>query len=203
MLDAITRPLKNQILAPLAKPLGKVNPNFISLLGFVTGAYTGWLAYQQAYFFAFLMWGISRTLDGFDGVVARMHHKQSDFGGYLDILLDFIVYILVPVGIAFATPTQPMLIATLALISIFYVNAASWMYLSAILEKRAQGAAARAETTTVSMPAGLIGGSETVLFYALFLLLPAYQIQLFWLMGVLVCIGIVQRLLWAARKLET
>ncbi len=202
MLDAITRPLKNQILAPLAAPLANVHPNFISILGFLTGAYTAWLAYQGQYVAAFFVWGLSRTLDGFDGVVARAHQKQSDFGGYLDILLDFIVYILVPVGIALATPTQPMLIATIALISIFYVNGASWMYLSAILEKRAQGAQVRGETTTVSMPAGLIGGSETVLFYALFLLLPQYQVHLFWLMGGLVIVGIVQRFVWAIQNLE-
>ncbi len=202
MLDAITRPLKNRILAPLAKPLAKVHPNIVSILGFLTGAYTAWLAYQQQYVLAFFVWGLSRTLDGFDGVVARAHDKQSDFGGYLDILLDFVVYILVPVGIALANPTSEMLIATIALISIFYVNGASWMYLSAILEKRALGAQARGETTTVSMPAGLIGGSETVLFYGLFLLLPSYQQALFWLMGGLVIVGIVQRFVWALQNLE-
>ncbi len=201
MLDFIARPLKNRILDPLAQPLGAVHPNFISILGFMTGVLTAWLAYQQQYGVALAVWLLSRTLDGFDGVVARAHNRQSDMGGYLDILLDFAVYVIVPIGIALAAPSQRMLISVIGLISIFYVNAASWMYLSAILEKRAQGAAATGETTSVSMPAGLIGGTETVIFYGLFLLLPAVQIQLFWLMGALVCVGIVQRFSWALRNL--
>ena len=57
------------------------------------------------------------------------------------------------------------------LVASFYVNAASWMYLAALLEQRNDGAAARGETTAVTMPPGLIGGAETVAFYAAFLAL--------------------------------
>jgi hypothetical protein len=35
-----------------------------------------------------------------DGFVARLAKKQTDFGGYLDIVCDFAIYALLPVSIA-------------------------------------------------------------------------------------------------------
>ena len=87
------------------------------------------------------------------------------------------------------------------LLSSFYVNAASWMYLSAVLEKRSVGAAARGETTSVTMPSGLIEGTETILFYALFLLFPGSLPLLFGAMSLLVWLTVGQRLIWALRHL--
>jgi len=45
---------------------------------------------------------VDRVLDGLDGVVARQRNKQTDFGGYLDIILDFTVYSIIPVAIVFS-----------------------------------------------------------------------------------------------------
>jgi len=46
----------------------------------------------------FYCWILNRILDGFDGLVARERNQQSDFGGYLDLVLDvavsFFVYII-------------------------------------------------------------------------------------------------------------
>lgn len=37
--------------------------------------------------------------------MARKFDKQTEFGGYLDIVLDFLVYGIVPVGLVVADPT--------------------------------------------------------------------------------------------------
>src|SRR5690606_17576580 len=42
----------------------------------------------------------NRLLDGLDGAVARAT-RLTDFGGYLDIMADFVFYVAVPVGFAF------------------------------------------------------------------------------------------------------
>ena len=83
-------------------------------------------------------------LDGLDGTLARVPARQTDFGGYLDILLDFAVYTAVPTGLALGLGTAPALAACAVLVGSFFVNAASWMYLSAVLERRGAGPAARA-----------------------------------------------------------
>lgn len=36
------------------------------------------------------LWLLNRVFDGLNGMVARAHAIQSDFGGYLNIVLDFI-----------------------------------------------------------------------------------------------------------------
>jgi phosphatidylglycerophosphate synthase len=204
MLDPALRPVKDWLLVPAARPLSRgLSPNAITvlalLLGLVAaalllGALTGW---------ALLAWWASRLCDGLDGIVARAQRRQSDFGGYLDILLDFVVYAAVPIALVVGQPQSAAAFISLSLLlGTFYVNAASWMYLAAILEKRAAGAGARGEATSITMPDGLIGGAETIVLYSLFLLFPQYLIPLFLLMAVLVAVTIVQRLLWAAHHLS-
>jgi hypothetical protein len=98
-----------------------------------------------------------------------------------------------------ASPTSDRYLALAVMLAAFYVNTASWMYLAAILEKRSSHDPDIA--TTIVMPAGLIGGFETILAYCVFLLFPAYITILFYFFSALVFITIVQRLVWAQRSL--
>jgi hypothetical protein len=52
------------------------------------------------------------------------------------------------------------------------------------------------------MPAGLIGGAETIIFFSLFIILPQHLVSLYWIMAVLVVITIGQRLVWASQNLD-
>ncbi|CAA9335551.1 MAG: hypothetical protein AVDCRST_MAG40-2127 [uncultured Gemmatimonadaceae bacterium] len=202
MFDDLLRRLKDTLLAPLAAGIGRrVHPNTISVVALAAGLAVALLAARRQYAAALGCWALNRLLDGLDGTLARVSDQQSDFGGYLDILLDFVVYAAVPVGLAHGAGTPEALRAALWLEASFFVNAASWMYLSAVLERRAQGARARGELTTVTMPPGIVAGAETVLFYALFLAFPAQLTRLFTLMALLVGVNVVQRLVWAARRL--
>jgi phosphatidylglycerophosphate synthase len=147
------------------------------------------------------LWLLNRVLDGLDGLVAREHGRSTAFGGYLDIMADFAVYAAVPIGLYSSRPGSDNALGLIVMLGSFYVNAASWMYLSAILERRGAGAEARGEVTAVTMPPGLIGGTETILFYAAFLIWPDQMRELFMLMAGLVLVGVGQRLWWAQRNL--
>lgn len=203
MLDPIFRQVKDRSLTPLALRLGpSVSPNLLTAASLGFGVLAALFAYQGRYGWALGAWALNRLIDGLDGVAARLHRTQTDLGGYLDLLADFVVYALIPVGLVLGRPESPLLyLATIALLASFYVNAASWMILSAILEKRARGAGERREQTTVSMPVGVVGGTETLVFYTLFLLIPQRLTLWFWVMTVLVSLGVVQRLAWAVRNL--
>lgn len=202
MFDVILRALKDRLFEPLARLLGaRVAPNAVTALACLVGLACGAAAWRRAYGAALALWAVNRLLDGLDGTLARVHGRQTDFGGYLDILLDFVVYTAVPTGLALGRPTTAALAACVALIGSFFINAASWMYLSAVFEGRALGAAARGERTTVTMPPGLIAGTETVVFYTLFLALPARTPELFGLMAALVYLTVGQRVWWAWRNL--
>jgi phosphatidylglycerophosphate synthase len=150
---------------------------------------------------ALALWLANRTIDGLDGTQARVHGRESQFGAYLDIVLDFGVYAAIPIASVAAQPTAPYAVAGMVLLGSFFVNAASWMYLAAILERRSQGVEATGERTTVTMPPAIVAGAETVVFYSLFLLLPAWAPALFWVMGALLLGNVVLRLIWAGRRL--
>lgn len=201
MLDHVLRGYKDRLLRPLAVALGRVSPNAITLLALVIGLTAAVLAARQMYVLALALWLVNRILDGLDGMLARTTWQQSDFGGYLDIVADFVVYAALPIGLFLGRATADLGISLALLLGSFYVNAASWMYLSAILEKRRAGAGVRGELTTVTMPAGLVGGTETILFYAAFLIWPGALPWLFLTMAGLVLLGVIQRLGWARRHL--
>jgi len=202
VFDDWLRKLKDRLFQPVAAPLGRwLHPNFISLLGLLVGVAAAVLAANSRTGAAFAAWIVNRTLDGLDGSVARAAGRQSDFGGYLDIVEDFVIYAAVPLGVIFGNPSEAAWQSGLFLLATFYVNAASWMYLAAILERRNLGAAATGERTTITMPPAIVAGTETIVFYSLFLLLPAWAPPLFWLMGILLLCNVVLRLVWARKKI--
>ncbi|MDP1545903.1 MAG: CDP-alcohol phosphatidyltransferase family protein [Anaerolineales bacterium] len=197
MFDSTLRRFKDQVGAPLARRMSRVSPTFISLLALAVGLLA---AYKQQYLWAFAFWILNRVLDGLDGLIARLHDRQSDFGGYVDILTDFIVYAALPIGLVAGSPSSEHYLALAFMLAAFYVNTASWMYLAAILEKR--NAHHPDTQTTIVMPAGIIGGFETIIAYGIFLLFPAHITILFSIFAVLVFITIVQRLIWARRNVD-
>jgi len=202
MFDNVFRSIKEQLFAPLALKVGRgVHPSLISIVAFGVGLLSAVLVWQQQYLWGLLLWLLNRLLDGLDGTFARANGQQSDLGAYLDIVFDFTIYALIPIGLVLGRPTPAGYACLACLLGSFYLNAASWMYLSAILKKRKQGAKTRGELTAVTMPIGLINGTETVIFYALFMLLPQYLGFLFAAMSILVVITVGQHLVWAIRHL--
>ena len=202
MLDNYLRGTKDYLLAFMAAPFYLIRPTYVTFVGLGFGLIAAILLAQQYYALGFLFWGLNRLLDGLDGTIARQNHRQSDLGGYLDIVFDFIIYALIPIALVIGQPSPATYLSLSFLLASFYINAASWMYLAAILEKRKQGANAKGELTTVTMPAGLIGGAETVIFFSLFIIWPQQLVPLFVLMGVLVLFTTGQRLAWAMRYIH-
>lgn len=199
MFDTPLRRLKDRVGTPLAKHLGMVSPLHLSVLALIVGLLASYIAYKNQYFLALVLWVLNRALDGLDGLIARLHSGQTDFGGYVDILTDFLVYATLPIGLVAGSPSEERYLALALLLASFYVNSASWMYLAAILEKRA--APFPSSQTSILMPSGLIGGFETFVAYVLFLLFPAQITWLFSIFGVLVFLTAAQRLVWAQRNL--
>ncbi len=178
-----------------------IHPNAISVFSLFPGVAAALLAADARWNAALAVFALNRILDGLDGLVARERSLQSDLGGYIDLLVDFAVYAVIPIGVWWGVgephgSASPVALVTL--LAAFYVNAASWMYLAALIEKRS---AAADRTTSIVMPRGLIEGTETVIFYALFLIVPHYSTYLFFLMAAATVAGSLQRVVWAMRRL--
>lgn len=203
MFDDYFRQLKERLLAPAARRLGpRVTPNALTWLAAVFGLACAAAAWDGRSWLSLALWGINRLLDGLDGTQARVHQRQTAFGAYLDIVLDFVVYAAIPAALALQAGTTAALQAALLLVAAFYVNAASWMYLAALLEQRRVGAASTGELTSVTMPPGVVAGTETVIGFSLFLLLPSWLVPLFTGFALLVLANVVIRLWWARRSLS-
>lgn len=203
MFDRYFRTIKDLLLAPVARALGPhVSPTMITCVAFVAGLGCVTAILSGSARLALALWIGNRVLDGLDGTQARVHGRASQFGAYVDIVLDFVIYAAIPTAMAARHGTEAIAFAGMVLVASFYVNAASWMYLAALLEQRNAGAAARGESTTVTMPPGLIGGAETIGFYVAFFVWPAQQRVLFLTMAALVLLNVMIRLIWARRRLQ-
>lgn len=203
MFDVFLRAIKDQLFAPVARAVGhRIHPNTITLAAWLVGLMAAVAVARGSFPAALLLWVGNRALDGFDGTLARVTGTQTDFGGYLDIVLDLSIYAFVVLALIVDIHSWETAVAGAVLIGTFYVNGASWMYLAAILERRQQGALTTGEQTTITMPAGLVAGTETFVFYVLFLLFPQRLPILFSLMSVGVVVTIVQRIGWARHRLS-
>lgn len=201
MQDAFLRRQKDRLMTPMAGPaFAAIHPNVISVVAMFIGLGSVAAILMQWYGVGLLLWALNRIMDGLDGVVARVHQKQSDFGGYLDLFLDFIIYLAVPIAFIAAQPTMNHLWAGLFLMCSYVLNSISWTTLAALLEKRQRHTVNR--LTSMEMPTGLIEGAETIVFYTLFYLLPESITVLFTAMAILVIFTASQRVWWAYRHLN-
>ena len=106
MFDTTLRKIKDPLGEPLARRLTNISPNAISLLGLGFGIGSAILAASVLYLWGLVFWLLNRVFDGLDGLLARIHNKQDDFGGYIDILLDYIAYAAIPLGFGFGLASQ-------------------------------------------------------------------------------------------------
>ena len=107
MFDARLRPLIDRGLNPPGRwlmGLG-VSANHVT----IAGAFFGLLAFIfvaiDLSFFALWLIILNRVADGLDGAVARAA-GQTDFGGYLDLVADFVFYSAIPLAFAIADPAN-------------------------------------------------------------------------------------------------
>lgn len=93
MLDPYMRLLIDPPLNVIGKQLVRwgISANMMTVLGFLMGLLAMAMIGMRNYEYAALFLILNRCLDGVDGAIAR-HTHLSDFGGFLDIVSDFIIY---------------------------------------------------------------------------------------------------------------
>jgi phosphatidylglycerophosphate synthase len=137
---------------------------------------------------------VSRICDGLDGSVARASRK-TDFGGYLDITLDFVFYGAVPLAFVVLDPAANAL-AGAALIFSFYVNGASFLAYAIVAEKRGLSTEARG-VKSIYFTTGLAEASETYIVFAIFCLWPAWFAPVAWVFAAICLYTALSRIMQA------
>jgi phosphatidylglycerophosphate synthase len=173
MLDGVMRPLIEKPLTQLARGISSLglSANSITLLGLVIGlaCAVSIAVGLDAMALAFL--GLNRLADGLDGPIARIS-GATDRGGYLDIVLDFVFYGAVPLAFVLRDPDANAIAGSVLLFA-FYVNGASFLAFAALAAKRGLEST-RAGSKSIYFSAGLVEGTETIIFFVLMLLFPAW-----------------------------
>ena len=105
MFDAKLRPLIDFGLDPVGRWLAGfgVSANHVTVAGAVFGLMAFIFIAVDLTFVGLWMIILNRLADGVDGAVARAL-GQTDFGGYLDLVVDFIFYSAMPLAFAIANP---------------------------------------------------------------------------------------------------
>ena len=93
MLDPYVRPLIDPPLNHIGKKVASwgISANTLTVMGFICGLTAMVMIVFHYYAIAASLICLNRLLDGLDGAVARKT-GLTDFGGFLDIVCDFIIY---------------------------------------------------------------------------------------------------------------
>lgn len=172
MLDAYARPLIDPPLNALGKRLVRLGctANGMTLVGFIFGVLAiAAILFHQLYLAAFLII-CNRLADGLDGAIARQSHL-TDFGGFLDIVCDFIIYGGIVFAFGLSHPTN--LLPACFLLFSFIGPMVSFLAYAIIAGKQHRTTQARGKKSFYYL-GGLCEGTETAFVLVLFCILPPY-----------------------------
>ena len=172
MIDAQLRPLIDRLLNPIGRGLVTlgVTANQVTMIGAAFGLIAAGCVAAGLFYPALWFVIANRVIDGLDGAVARAS-RSSDFGGYLDIVSDFIFYSAIPLAFAVARPETAL--AAAFLIFSFIGTATSFLGFAILAEKRHFTTQIRGKKAFYYF-GGLTEGTETILLLLAMLVWPDY-----------------------------
>lgn len=199
MLDGWMRGVIDPVLGRMGKSLAEkgVAADAVTLAGLGLGLAAALvLALGGPGWVAALPLMASRVADGLDGAVARAWGK-TDFGGYLDIVCDFVFYAAIPMAFVLRDP-EANGVAGAFLLAAFYINGSTFLGYAVLAEKRGMQTRSRGEKS-LYFTAGLLEGTETIGFFLILCLLPWAFAPLAWAFAALCLVTALSRVLLAAR----
>lgn len=198
MFDARLRPLIDPPLNAAGRWLARygIGANTITATGIVLGLGAGAAIAQSHYAIGIVLILANRLLDGLDGAVARAT-RLTDFGGYLDIVGDFVFYVAVPLGFGLASDTNQ--IPALVLTASFALTGASFLAFAAVAAKRGLQTVAHGRKSFF-YSTGVAEGGETIVAFLLMAALPLWFPMIAWTYAILCIVTVVQRSILACSE---
>lgn len=179
MFDQRARKIIDPYLLSVGKKLANrgFTANSVTVTGFFVGGLAAATIVSNHMWLALILILTSRLCDGLDGAIAKIN-GPSDFGGYLDIVLDFAFYGMIPTAFAFSNPPENSTAAIVLVLS-FYINGASFLAYSSIAEKRGVETVKRGSKSLL-YHTGLAEASETLVVFVAFCLFPTWFSAIAW-----------------------
>ena len=164
-----------------------VAPGMLTALGLLLGLAASVSAAVSAWALALVLWLASRLADGLDGPLAR-RSRSTELGGLLDFVCDFVVYAGFVVGVAIARPQSRL--ACVVLLATYLVNNVALLSFSSVIERLGLDLG---DERSLRLTTGLAEGTETIVVYVLFCLIPAASTAIAWAFAGLVALTAAQR----------
>ena len=201
MLDARLRRLIDPPLDRLGAPLAArgLSANAVTVAGFAIGLGAAVAIAWRAYLLGLGLLLLNRLCDGLDGAIAR-RRGLTDLGGFLDILLDFLIYSAVPFAFALADPAANALAAAFLIFS-FIGTGSSFLAFAIMAAKRGIATDLRGQKSLYYL-GGLTEGTETILVFVLACLWPAWFPWLALIFGLLCWLTTATRIAVAVQMLR-
>jgi phosphatidylglycerophosphate synthase len=200
VLDATLRRVIDPALDCAGSALARlgIGANAVTIGGFLLGV-AAWAALATtAYPLALAFILGNRLADGLDGAIAR-HRGQTDLGGYLDVVLDFVFYAGVPFFFAVGQPEAALPAAFL--VFSFVGTGSSFLAFAAVAAKRGLNTEARGRKSIYYL-GGLTEGTETIGLFVLICVVPSQFGLLAWIFGGLCWLTTLSRILVGVAKLR-
>ena len=173
MLDAWARRLIDPPLARIAVRLAArgVTADVMSAGGFLLGLAAAAALAAGAPALGLALFLANRIADGLDGAIARCT-RLTDRGGFLDIVFDFIVYAAMAYAFALLDPAANAPAAAFLLFA-FMGTGSSFLAFAVMASRRGLETEARGKKSLYYL-GGLTEGTETIAFFILACLFPAW-----------------------------
>ncbi len=198
MIDNAFRTIVPRFAGPLLTLYRRLGwtPDHVSLAGFVLALFAAAAVAAKEPVWGIGLWWCSRLADGTDGVYARASGQESDFGAYLDIVLDMAAYGAMVLAFGIAWPAfQPQWTGMLFLYVLCIASAL------ALGMQEAKRAFPPRDDRGLRLGAGLAEGGETGMAYTVFLLFPNHLALTTWVWIAILATTVLARTLLARRLL--
>ena len=200
MLDRAARRLIDPVLEQLAAAAQQraITANQVTIVGFACGLAAMAAIALQSYGLGLLLLLANRLADGVDGALAR-RNGATDLGGYLDIVLDFIIYSGAAFAFALAQPDNA--VAAAFLIFSFMGTGSSFLAFAIFAAKRKLDGEEAANKSFYYL-GGITEGTETILLFVVVLLFPGWFAAAAYLYGTLCWLTTAGRIGAAVQRLR-
>ena len=200
MLDRAARRLIDPVLEQLAAAAQQraITANQVTIAGFACGLAAMAAIALQSYGLGLLLLLANRLADGVDGALAR-RNGATDLGGYLDIVLDFIIYSGAAFAFALAQPDNA--VAAAFLIFSFMGTGSSFLAFAIFAAKRKLDGEEAANKSFYYL-GGITEGTETILLFVVVLLFPGWFAAAAYLYGTLCWLTTIGRIGAAVQRLR-
>ena len=199
MFDAALRPYLDKIVDPVGRMFAArgISASTVTVIGFACGLAAVVSVVMGMMLAAFVLILLNRLCDGLDGAIARAT-APTDFGGFLDIVFDFIFYAMIPFG--FALYDSANTLAACFLIFSFFGTAVSFLAFAVMAERRGLSSQDHGVKSLYYL-GGLTEGGETIILLLAMTVIPQWFVYFAYVFGTLCWVTAASRIFNAGKLL--